>query len=297
MLTFFILIILYYIYQYFTNHFWFQFSRHLHSGKFYIGNLDNSVVCSRTVDAEKLEQLYKQYFSGVRITKALIQENCKNTNFNIIYKKSGSKIIASVFNWIYPLTNGKIINYVDAAIVDKNYRNRNIFSQLMPYVSKNAIDNNANYIVFKIDGSPIPTFRNYKFISKNYLLNWSNLPNETSGVKKILSSSSSIYNFQPILNKQFLKDKIALKCGKSEMILRKQSKDNMEILYTFGENKEELLNILGYCKINYKSKYLTMDAIGGNSKLLEMLPFKYNYSSYHYVLGYNGKINEEDFMC
>ena len=296
MIAFFILIILYYIYQYFTCRFWFQFSKSLPSGNFYIGELDPSISISKPSELEKLENLYKQYM--VPITKKEIANYCKNPNFSAIYKKNGHQIIASVFNFIYSLTNGKKINYVDAAIIDKKYRNCNIFNQLMPYVSKNTVDNCADYIVFKIDGQPIPTFRNYKFISKNYVLPFKNIEEDSSGVKDFQFSQkiNNYYKFQLFFTKEMLEDKICLQSGETVAILKRHSDKNLELLYIFWPEKKSVKNIIAYCK-KYKTEYLSLDNIGDNSLLTNWFPFSANYDSYHYILGYNDSITKEQFMC
>jgi hypothetical protein len=59
-------------------------------------------------------------------------------------------------------------NFVDNAIINKYYRDKGIFKELMNYIATYSNKMNAKYVIFKIDRKPIPSFYEYNLTSNYY---------------------------------------------------------------------------------------------------------------------------------
>jgi len=170
-----VIILTYYYYHYLQNHFWYNFGKNLRNSIFYSGNLHPNIYSKKNLkekDISDLVKLYANYIKGVDINKEKI-ENFLSVmpNSEIFYMNVNSIFYGAVMNSIIEINykNKKYLsNFVDNAIINKNYREKGIFKELMNYVSNYSNQMNAKFIIFKIDKKPIPSFYEYNLVSNYY---------------------------------------------------------------------------------------------------------------------------------
>jgi len=170
-----IIILTYYYHHYLQNHFWYHFGKNLGKTIFYSGKLHPNIYSKKNLkekDISNLVKLYANYIKGVFIDKEKI-ENFLSVmpNSEIFYMKVNSIFYGAVMNSIIEINykNKKYLsNFVDNAIINKNYREKGIFKELMNYVSNYSNEMNAKFIIFKIDKKPIPSFYEYNLVSNYY---------------------------------------------------------------------------------------------------------------------------------
>ncbi len=170
-----IIILTYYYYQHLQHHFWYNFGKNLGQPKFYSGKLHSNIYSKKDLteeDKNGLVQLYANYMEGVSITKEKIEDFLTEMPYSeIFYMKVNSIYYGAVMNSIIEIehkNNTILSNFVDYAIINKNYRNKGIFKELMNYIATYSNKMNAKYIIFKIDRKPIPSFYEYNITSNYY---------------------------------------------------------------------------------------------------------------------------------
>ena len=180
MMTFFIsllviIIITYYYHQHLQHHFWYNLGKNLGQPKFYSGKLHSNIYSKKDLieeDKNGLVQLYENYMEGVVIDKKKIEDFLTEMPYSeIFYMKVNSIYYGAVMNSIIEIKykNKTIIsNFVDNAIINKYYRDKGIFKELMNYIATYSNKMNAKYIIFKIDRKPIPSFYEYNLTSNYY---------------------------------------------------------------------------------------------------------------------------------
>jgi hypothetical protein len=334
-IIFFLLIIItltYYYHNYLKNHFWYNFEKrlgkNLEKKKFYSGKLHPNIYLKKNLkdqDIEKLAELYKNYLQGIVIDKEKIVNFLSiMPHSEIFYMKVNSIYYGAVMNSIIEIEykNKKYLsNFVDNAIINKNYRDKGIFKELMNYVSNYSNEMNAKFIIFKIDKKPIPSFYKYNTVSNYFYM--SNLSNYDSFFKE---NNLKITRPNYKNNDQFFKylnskNIIILSCSldknipikkedhnfgispffkdtKTIMILKKNSLKSIELLYIQNPIKECINNIMSYIYKNYIFDIFFVDDVGNNSYLINIYPnlFKIAYPVYHYILGLEEKIAKENFF-
>jgi hypothetical protein len=170
-----IIILTYYYYQHLQHHFWYNFGKNLGQPKFYSGKLHSNIYSKKDLteeDKNGLVQLYANYMEGVSINKKKIEDFLAEMPYSeIFYMKVNSIYYGAVMNSIIEIehkNNTILSNFVDYAIINKNYRNKGIFKELMNYIATYSNKMNAKYIIFKIDRKPIPSFYEYNITSNYY---------------------------------------------------------------------------------------------------------------------------------
>jgi hypothetical protein len=292
------------------QHFWYNFDKNLYKKKFYVNNLNKNIYSKSILEKNEkneLEILYKNYLRGVNVPFEYFLKTMPNSQIFFIKE---DKIYGSILNSITKISykgNIFLTNFVDYAIVDIKNRKNGIFKDLMSYVSDYSNKMNAKYIMFKIDRVPIPSFMGYNFTSSYYSMELG-LSQSFPMVVQLLSSkelsdiSLSLTNFTlfPILDENILNNgehRITLKCDKTIMNFKINSSKNIELLYLFYPNKQNIINIIEYIKFNYNFKHLMVDNIGNNWHIIKIYKkyFNYCYDVYHYILGMPDKICKEKF--
>jgi hypothetical protein len=180
MITFFIslliiIILTYYYYQHLQYHFWYHLGKNLGQPKFYSGKLHPNIYSKKDLtekDKNGLVQLYANYMEGISINKEKIENFLTEMPYSeIFYMKVNSIYYGAVMNSIIEIKykNKTIIsNFVDNAIINKYYRDKGIFKELMKYITNYSNLMNVKYIIFKIDRKPIPSFYEYNITSNYY---------------------------------------------------------------------------------------------------------------------------------
>ena len=180
MMTFFIsllviIIITYYYHQHLQHHFWYNLGKNLGQPKFYSGKLHPNIYSKKDLieeDKNGLVQLYANYMEGVSINKEKIEDFLAAMPYSeIFYMKVNSIYYGAVMNSIIEIKykNKTILsNFVDNAIINKYYRDKGIFKELMNYIATYSNKMNAKYVIFKIDRKPIPSFYEYNLTSNYY---------------------------------------------------------------------------------------------------------------------------------
>jgi hypothetical protein len=170
-----IIILTYYYYHYLQNHFWYNFRKNLGKTKFYSGKLHINIYSKKNLkenDINNLVQLYKNYLEGVIVDKEKIENFLSiMPNPEFFFMKVNSIYYGAVMNSIIEIkykNNTYLSNFVDNAIINKNYRDKGIFKELMNYVSNYSNEMNAKFIIFKIDKKPIPSFYEFNLVSNYY---------------------------------------------------------------------------------------------------------------------------------
>jgi hypothetical protein len=331
-----IIILTYYYYHYLQNHFWYNFGKNLGNPIFYSDNLHPNIYSKKNLkekDISDLVKLYANYIKGVDINKEKIEIFLSvMPNSEIFYMKVNSIFYGAVMNSIIEINykNKKYLsNFVDNAIINKNFREKGIFKELMNYVSNYSNEMNAKFIIFKIDKKPIPSFYEYNLVSNYYYCPFFKgaypqiatcpCPFKKGAYPQIETSCSKYQDqFFKYINSKNL---IILSCpinkdvklnnsnnfgispffketGKTTMIFKRNSSESIELLYIYNPIKESIYSIMQYLFNNYTFDILFVDDIGNNSHLLEAYPnlFKIAYPVYHYILGLKEKIQKKNFF-
>jgi hypothetical protein len=307
-------IILYYYHHCLQGHFWYHFRKNLGKSKFYKDKLNPNIYSKINLsekDKNELEILYKNYLNGVIVNKKIINYFLSSMPCSqIFYLKTNSIYYGAVMNSIIKIkykNKDYFSNFIDYAIVNVNKREKGIFKELMSYVSNYTNDMNAKYIIFKIDRKPIPSFYNYQLISNYYYMNL--LPpskNNSISITTIHYIYHPSINYQPKfiligeLNESILcsnQFRITLQSNKTIMNFKINSPDNIELLYIFYPENQNIQNIIEYLQNNYSFKILITDDIGNNSHLIQTYDksFKIAYPVYHYILGLTEKLDKKKY--
>ena len=318
MLLFFIIIsiIIYYYHHYLQQHFWYHVGKNLGKPKFYMNKLNSNIyskinLCEQ--DKNELEILYKNYLNGVVVNKKTIDYFLSSMPYSQIFymKTHSTTYYGAVMNSIIKINYKNkeyLSNFVDYAIVNSNKRDKGIFKELMSYVSNYTNEMNAKYIIFKIDRKPIPSFYDYQIVSNYYYMKL--FP--TSAQKSSNIKNPNFYNYNPSINYQpnftligklnenilcSNQFRITLQSNQTVMNFKIISPDNIELLYIFYPEKQNIQNIIEYLQNNYSFKILITDDIGNNSHLIQTYneSFKIAYPVYHYILGFTEKLDKEKY--
>jgi len=320
-----IIILTYYYHNYLKNHFWYNFEKKLGKKKFYSGELHPNIYTKKNLneeDIKKLDELYKNYLEGIIVDKEKIENFLSIMPYSeIFYMKVNSIFYGAVMNSIVEIEykNKKYLsNFVDNAIINKNYRDKGIFKELMNYVSNYSNEMNAKFIIFKIDKKPIPSFYKYNIVSNYYYIDNYDSFFKEDNLKIIRPYYKNNDQFLKYLNS---KNIIILSCSydknipikkednnfgvspffkdtKTIMIFKRNSPRSIELLHIENPVKECINNIMRYLYNNYKFDIFFVDDIGNNSYLIKLYPnlFKIAYPVYHYILGLEEKIEKENFF-
>jgi hypothetical protein len=326
-----IIILTYYYYHYLQNHFWYNFGKNLgKNNKFYLGKLHPNIYSKNNLsesDKNKLLELYTNYLEGVTIDKEKIEDFLSiMPKSEIFYMKVNSILYGAVMNSIIEIKyKNKIFlsNFVDNAIINKKYRSKGIFKELMNYVSNYSNKMNVKYIIFKIDKKPIPSFYEYNLVSNYYYMtSFKEIIVKPCSTQLIITSHKNDSQFLKYNNS---KNIIILSCPINEinkshnyenncenfgidtffkekeittMIFKKNTKESIELLYINNPDNQSIYNIMKYLFDNYKFNILFLDDIGNNSHILKIYPksFKIGCPVYHYILGLKEKIKKENFF-
>ena len=247
-----IIIFTYYYYQNLQHHFWYNLGKNLGQPKFYSGKLHPNIYSKKDLieeDKNGLVQLYANYMEGVSINKKKIEDFLSEMpHSEIFYMKVNSIYYGAVMNSIIEIKykNKTILsNFVDNAIINKYYRDKGIFKELMNYIATYSNKMNAKYVIFKIDRKPIPSFYEYNLKSNYYYCSSSPSPFKKGANPQIIrpfkkgaySNESQVISYPQIIshfseNKdQFFKyknskDIIILSCELDKDIEELQNKDN-----------------------------------------------------------------------
>jgi hypothetical protein len=235
MMTFFIsllviIIFTYYYYQNLQYHFWYNLGKNLGQPKFYSGKLHPNIYSKKDLteeDKNGLVQLYANYMEGVSINKEKIEDFLTEMPYSeIFYMKINSIYYGAVMNSIIEIKykNKKILsNFVDNAIINKYYRDKGIFKELMNYIATYSNKMNAKYVIFKIDRKPIPSFYEYNLTSNYYYC----FPFK----KREYSNESQVIRYPQIVSP----------CSENEdQFFKYKNSKNIIILSCPFENKEEI---------------------------------------------------------
>ena len=333
-----IIILTYYYYQYMQNHFWYHLGKNLGKPKFYSGKLHPSIYSKKDLteeDKNGLVQLYANYMEGVVINKEKIENFLvEMPHSEIFYMKVNSIYYGAVMNSIIKIEykNKKYFsNFVDYAIINKQYRDKGIFKELMNYIATYSNEMNAKYVIFKIDRKPIPSFYEYNITSNYYYSPFPLNKKANYNKSKIISHYSQKIDPSSENEDQFFKyknskDIIILTCqldkyiensqnnqnnlgvfsffkgevkkAETAMIFKRNSPDSIELLHIKNPDQKNIHNIIEYLYNNYSFKILLVDDIGNNSYLIKTYPqsFKFAYPVYHYILGLKDKIAKENLF-
>jgi hypothetical protein len=329
-IIFFLLIITIYIYYYhhiLQYHFWYHLGKNLGKEKFYSGKLHPNIYSKKDLkeqDKNCLVKLYKNYLKGVLIDKQKIEYFLeKMPHAEIFYMKVNSIYYGAIMNSIIEIKhkNKKYLsNFVDNAIINKNYRDNGIFKELMSYIADYSNKMNAKFVIFKIDRKPIPSFyeynitSNYYYLSKPLKINSKKILNEVIELKNtrnmiILTcrnnekqdnweNNANFFGITHFFKVDENLEVIPFKKGTTTMIFKRNSSECMELLYINNPEKESMITIVNYLFNNLIFDILFVDDIGNNSHLIKEFPnlFKIAYPVYHYILGLKEKIEKENFF-
>ena len=321
------IIIIYYYHHSLQYHFWYHLKKNLGKSKFYSGKLHPNIYSKKNLtelDKIKLVELYSNYMKGVIINNEKIEFFLSNMPYSeIFYMKVNSIYYGAVMNSIIKIkykNKSYLSNFVDNAIVNNNYRDKGIFKELMNYVANYSNKMNANFVIFKIDRKPIPSFFEYNFTSNYYYMTRSSYLFKKENVNQI--KCESINTSKDIIISSFNKEIKELdnwedkyfgfeyfgaenlgvspffKGAATTMIFKRNSPESIELLYIYNPNKQNIHNIIGYLYNNYSFDILFVDDIGNNSELIKEFPdsFKLAYPVYHYILGLKEKIEKHNFF-
>ncbi len=311
------------LYRSYTKHYWFNVLKSLDEDEYFNDDkFNNGAKVEKDIskiNLDDLERLYKDYFHSIEIKKSNIQNF-----FNymekpvIIYKKEENKYIASMFNTINRVIYNnsiKTINFVDYGVVDKNQRHTNIYQGLMNEVARYTNKDKTELIIFKIDLKPIPSFGEYNFSSDYYGSVKIDMENPISNIEKrdlsenelkwIIDLLKNNFKFYPVLdNNSNLKNILRIDDERLTFIIdnkvifncKYNSTDNLEILYVFSKDDDLIIEGLKYIMNNCKFKYLLIDDIGYNSKVIEKYSdiLSKKHITYHYILGIDEKLKKDD---
>lgn len=305
-------IIIYYLNICFKHHYWYEFNRKT-IDKFYVDKIDNNVFTKSVLSDDefyKLENLYKYYFPGIKVTKEKMQNflNIMPDSVNIYIKEKG-EIIGTVFNSILPVIYDKnmyLSNFVDYALVKKGERYRGVFSKLINSIADYSNKKEANMVIFKIDMQPIRTYMNgHNFKSKfYYLLREDYKLKKYENVEKYYFNGiennilADTYKLSGIVDANIFtnnSERVTLKCNNTIINFKINSEHNYELLYVLYGELENIEYIVSYLFDNYELGVLMVDDIGGNGIMRDIGGIKYNYEVYHYILGMKERLKKEEF--
>ena len=186
-------------------------------------------------DKNGLVQLYANYLEGVIIDKEKIDNFLTEMpHSEIFYMKVNSIYYGSVMNSIIKINykdKEYLTNFVDNAIINKHYRDKGIFKELMNYIATYSNKMNAKYVIFKIDRKPIPSFYDYNLTSNYYFMrNLFKKGGNPHRVSNYLQTSSPCSdNEDQFLKYKNSKDIIILSCPLDKDIDYSQNNgDNLE---------------------------------------------------------------------
>ena len=317
-----VLIFIYLLHKYYSRHYWYNVNSKLGEVNYYSSNsFSNGSVIEKNIDKldiKSLINLYKDYFASFNITEDTIKYFFKTMNQPVVIYKKEVEIIASVFNSINSVIYGSklyLVNFVDYAIVSKKVRNRNIFQGLMNEVANYTNVNNCRLIMFKIDVNPIPSFMGYNFMSKYYYGERRDMGKIGSKIevknigleyfKKIISFMESNFVFYPIIEESSNLYNILVNNSQRITIIvedrvilnfKYNSSNFLELMYIFNIGGDDMMILDGirFINKNYNFRYLFMDGIGYNIKLLNLMGdyFREKHDTYHYILGINDKLDK-----
>jgi hypothetical protein len=256
-----IIIFTYYYYQNLQHHFWYNLGKNLGQPKFYSGKLHANIYSKKDLieeDKNGLVQLYANYMEGVSINKKKIEDFLTEMpHSEIFYMKVNSIYYGAVMNSIIEIKykNKTILsNFVDNAIINKQYRDKGIFKELMNYIATYSNKMNAKYVIFKIDRKPIPSFYEYNLTSNYYYC--SSSPFFKGATPQSISQNSKIISHYFQIARYHLQKAKSSLCSENEdqFFKYKNSKDIIILSCPF-ENKEEIkadnwdnqANNLGVC--------------------------------------------------
>jgi hypothetical protein len=251
-----IIILTYYYYQHLQHHFWYNLRKNLGQPKFYSGKLHPNIYSKKNLaeeDKNGLVQLYANYMEGVVINKENIDFFLSTMPYSeIFYMKVNSIYYGAVMNSIIEIkykNKTYISNFVDNAIINKYYRDKGIFKELMNYIANYSNEMNAKYIIFKIDRKPIPSFYEYNLKSNYYYCPFKKRANPqiASPNNSPFFKGANSYESQVIRYLQ-----IASPCSENEdqFFKYKNSKDILILSCPLDKDIEELQNKnnnLGVC--------------------------------------------------
>ena len=252
-----IIIFTYYYYQNLQNHFWYHLGKNLGQPKFYSGKLHPNIYSKKNLieeDKNGLVQLYANYMEGVLIDKKKIEDFLTEMPYSeIFYMKVNSIYYGAVMNSIIEIKykNKTILsNFVDNAIINKYYRDKGIFKELMNYIATYSNKMNAKYVIFKIDRKPIPSFYEYNLTSNYYYCSSSPSPFKKGANPQIASPSPFKKGDNPQSISQ--NSKIAIPCSENEdqFFKYRNSKDILIFSCPLDKDIEESQNKdnnLGVC--------------------------------------------------
>jgi hypothetical protein len=175
---------------------------------------------------------------GVVINKEKIENFLiEMPHSEIFYMKVNSIYYGSVMNSIVEIEykNKKYLsNFVDNAIINKNYRDKGIFKELMNYIATYSNKMNAKYVIFKIDRKPIPSFYEYNLTSNYYYcpspcpspFKKGANPKESLVIRYPQIASSCSENEDQFFKYKNSKDIIILSCPLDKDIEELQNNDN-----------------------------------------------------------------------
>ena len=170
-----IVILTYYYHHSLQHHFWYHLGKNLGKPKFYSGILHQNIYSKKDLtedDKNGVVQLYANYMEGVVIDKEKIENFLTiMPHSEIFYMKVNSIYYGAVMNSIIEIKYKNkqcLSNFVDNAIINKYYRDKGIFKELMNYIANYSNEMNAKYVIFKIDRKPIPSFYEYNLASNYY---------------------------------------------------------------------------------------------------------------------------------
>jgi hypothetical protein len=264
---------------------------------------------------------------GVVVNKEKIEYFLSSMpNSEIFYMKVNSVYYGAVMNSIIEIKYKNktfLSNFVDYAIINKHYRDKGIFKELMNYIANYSNKMNVKYVIFKIDRKPIPSFYDYQLTSNYYYCQFPQiecfLAKKEEKVFELQNTKNIIILSCPFENKGEIKadnwDNEANNLGvcpffkgaggspffkgaATTMIFKRNSQESIELLYIDNPNQQNIRNIVEYLYNNYSFKILMVDDIGNNPHLIKAYPesFKIAYPVYHYILGLKDKIAKENFF-
>ena len=317
------LVIIYFLHKKYSEHYWFNLSKNISDSKYFNSEkFDNGSFTKINLDEinlNGLEKLYKDYFDSFEVSKKTIENFFRNMeNPAIIFNKNieYTGCVLNSINKVIYRGNLKLVNFVDYAIVKKEYRHKNLFQGLLNEISKYT-NKYCKLVIFKIDINPIPSLKDYNFISEYYMGIKKDMGKESVIiVKKDIDNSyydkiniffKNNFKFFPVISENsnlgnILKnndERITLIIDKKLIMnLKYNSKDYLELLYIIdlGDGEKLMEEGIKYINREIDFKYLMIDNIGMNYKLVKEMGeyFIKKHKTYHYILSMDEKLKKEE---